>query len=58
MSLRRQCALLDINRSTVYYRRRSGTDDAVMNRILQTCPFYDYRKKIRPAFCSGYFFLT
>ena len=49
MSLRRQCALLNINRSTVYYRRRSGTDDEVdmMNRIRdiwEACPFYGYRK--------------
>ena len=49
MSLRRQCALLDINRSTVYYRRRSGTDDEVdmMNRIRdiwEARPFYGYRK--------------
>ena len=49
LSLRRQCALLEINRSSLYYRGRERPVDemTLMNLIRDTWlnyPFYGYRK--------------
>jgi len=50
LSLKRQCELLKVNRSTLYYRRQdalSDTDIEMMNRIRDIWlvrPFYGYRR--------------
>ena len=57
-SLRRQCELLHVNRSGVYYTKRARTIDDVtlMNLIRDTwlaCPFYGYRKVTAALNSSG-----
>lgn len=48
VSVRQQCQLLEINRSTLYYQPHAISDDTIMaNRILelwQALPFYGYRR--------------
>ena len=49
MSLRRQCELLGINRSTLYYETKVGEIDEIhlLNEIRDTWerrPFYGYRR--------------
>lgn len=49
ISLKRQCQLLGINRSTIYYRGRAGSDEDVeLMRLLDAqytlTPFYGYRR--------------
>jgi len=49
LSVRRQCELLDLNRSSVYYKHQPAltTDVDILNRIRDIwgrCPFYGYRR--------------
>ena len=49
LSLRKQCELLEINRSGLYYKERKRAVDEVtlMNLIRDiwlSCPFYGYRR--------------
>ena len=59
LSIRRQCELLRINRSTLYYHEQdvSNDDVAIMNEIRdiwEKYPFYGYRKITAYLKASGY----
>jgi len=49
LSVRRQCELLCVNRSNVYYENKAIVEEDVdimndMQNIFQECPFYGYRR--------------
>lgn len=59
LSLRRQCELLDINRSTLYYEKKVvGIDDVYLlneiREIWERYPFYGYRRITRELKSKGY----
>lgn len=59
LSLRRQCQLLGINRSTVYYKPRevdAGSVDLLneIREIWEQCPFYGYRRLTKELQFKGF----
>ena len=59
LSLRRQCELLEVNRSTIYYKARvSDIDDiSLLNEIRdvwECYPFYGYRRITKELQAKGY----
>lgn len=59
LSLRRQCELLDINRSTLYYEKKpAGIDDVHLlneiREIWERYPFYGYRRVTQELKSKGY----
>jgi putative transposase len=59
LSVRRQCALLQINRSTIYYKEKEvGIDEITLlneiRDIWQRYPFYGYRRVTKELQFKGY----
>ncbi len=59
MSLRRQCELLDVNRSTLYYKEKpaEGSEVGLMNLIRdiwERYPFYGYRRITKELQATGH----
>ena len=59
LSLRRQCELLSINRSTLYYEAKPAVVDDChllneIREIWERCPFYGYRRVTRELKSQGY----
>lgn len=60
LSIRRQCCLLGLSRSSVYYRKKAG--DSLLNQTLRVtmeqlfleCPFYGSRQMCRALQRQGY----
>lgn len=60
LSLRRQCQLLQINRSSIYYKKKAlaiDTDVTIFNEIRdiwEQYPFYGYRRITKELVAKGY----
>lgn len=59
LSLRRQCELLQVNRSTLYYKAREADIDdiSLLNEIRdvwERYPFYGYRRITKELQAKGY----
>lgn len=59
LSLRRQCQLLGINRSTVYYKPREVDVESIdllneIREIWERCPFYGYRRITKELQFKGF----
>jgi putative transposase len=58
LSIRRQCVLLGIHRSGIYYKASSGRDDTEianeLHEIWQAMPFYGYRRLTAALQRQGY----
>lgn len=59
LSVRRQCVLLGVNRSNVYYENKAVVEEDVdimneMRNLFQECPFYGYRRLHASLQNNGY----
>ena len=59
LSIRRQCALLQLNRSSYYYRQRDASDEDIIvmheiDQIYTKCPFYGWPRITEQLHLNGY----
>ena len=59
LSLRRQCELLQVNRSTLYYKARENDIDDIsllneIREVWERYPFYGYRRITKELQAKGY----